>query len=91
MSKVERAKTPTRASASGAVSEAEGDQCHATSGAHLRELLRGNHRYVFTLIQKFRLDAKTAAAPSPSESKTTSTETKSSAATTPAKPAATGS
>jgi type I restriction enzyme R subunit len=40
--------------ASGAVSEAEGDQCHATSGAHLRELLRGNHRYVFTLVQKFQ-------------------------------------
>jgi len=40
--------------ASGAVSEAEGDECHATSGAHLRELLRGNHRYVFTLIQKFQ-------------------------------------
>ncbi len=27
--------------ATGAVSEAEGDQCHAASGAHLRELLRG--------------------------------------------------
>jgi type I restriction enzyme, R subunit len=40
--------------ATGAVSEAEGDQCHAGSGAHLRELLRGNHRYVFTLIQKFQ-------------------------------------
>jgi type I restriction enzyme R subunit len=40
--------------ATGAVSEAEGDQCHATSGAHLRELLRGNHRYVFTLIHKFQ-------------------------------------
>jgi len=38
----------------GAVSEAEGDQCHAGSGAHLRELLRGNHRYVFTLIHKFQ-------------------------------------
>ncbi len=37
----------------GAVSEAEGDPCHATSGAHLRELLRGNHRYVFTLVHKF--------------------------------------
>jgi type I restriction enzyme R subunit len=37
-----------------AVSEGEGDQCHATSGEHLRELLRGNHRYVFTLIQKFQ-------------------------------------
>ncbi|MBL7983184.1 MAG: type I restriction endonuclease subunit R [Flavobacteriales bacterium] len=37
----------------GAVSEAESKECQATSGAHLRELLRGNHRYVFTLIQKF--------------------------------------
>ncbi len=37
-----------------AVSEAEGDACHAFSGAHLRELLRGNHRYVFTLIHKFQ-------------------------------------
>jgi type I restriction enzyme, R subunit len=40
--------------ATGAVSETEGDQCHAASGAQLRELLRGNHRYVFTLIQKFQ-------------------------------------
>jgi type I restriction enzyme, R subunit len=38
----------------GAVSDAEGDQCHAVSGAHLRELLAGNHRYVFTLIHKFQ-------------------------------------
>ena len=38
----------------GAVSQAEGDQCHARSGAHLQALLRGNHRYVFTLIQKFQ-------------------------------------
>jgi type I restriction enzyme, R subunit len=38
----------------GAVSQAEGDECHASSGEHLRELLRGNHRYVFTLIQKFQ-------------------------------------
>ncbi|MDX9859229.1 MAG: type I restriction endonuclease subunit R [candidate division Zixibacteria bacterium] len=38
----------------GAVSETEGDQCHAESGAHLRELLRGNHRYVFTLVHKFQ-------------------------------------
>jgi len=38
----------------GAVSQAEGDQCHAASGAHLRELLHGNHRYVFTLIHKFQ-------------------------------------
>jgi type I restriction enzyme R subunit len=30
------------------------DEVRATSGAHLRELLRGNERYVFTLIQKFR-------------------------------------
>jgi type I restriction enzyme R subunit len=40
--------------ACGAVSDAEGDQCHAASGAHLRDLLRGNHRYVFTLIHKFQ-------------------------------------
>ncbi len=40
--------------ACGAVSEAEGDECHASSSAHLRELLRGNHRYVFTLIHKFQ-------------------------------------
>lgn len=40
--------------ATGAVSEAEGDECHAASGAHLRELLRGNHRYVFTLVHKFQ-------------------------------------
>ena len=37
------------------VSPAEGDQCHAGSGAQLAALLRGNHRYVFTLIQKFRV------------------------------------
>jgi len=40
--------------ACGAVSQAEGDECHAESSAHLRDLLRGNHRYVFTLIQKFQ-------------------------------------
>lgn len=44
--------------ACGAVSEAEGDECHAQSGAQLRELLRGNHRYVFTLIQKFQTPEK---------------------------------
>ena len=38
----------------GAVGDAEGDLCHATSGANLRELLRGNHRYVFTLVHKFQ-------------------------------------
>jgi type I restriction enzyme R subunit len=38
----------------GAVSHAEGDECHATSGVHLRELLRGNHRYIFTLVHKFQ-------------------------------------
>jgi type I restriction enzyme R subunit len=37
-----------------AVSKTEGDECHAESGDHLRKLLRGNHRYVFTLIQKFQ-------------------------------------
>ncbi len=40
--------------AASAVSESEGDKCHANSGAHLRTLLRGNHRYVFTLIHKFQ-------------------------------------
>jgi len=40
--------------ATGAVSEGEADLCHAQSGANLRELLRGNHRYVFTLVQKFQ-------------------------------------
>jgi type I restriction enzyme R subunit len=40
--------------AAGAVSEAEGERCHANSGSHLRELLRGNHRYVFTLVHKFQ-------------------------------------
>ncbi|MBF0609527.1 MAG: type I restriction endonuclease subunit R [Magnetococcales bacterium] len=40
--------------ATAAVSETEGDQCHASSGIHLRELLRGNHRYVFTLVHKFQ-------------------------------------
>src|SRR5205823_9456467 len=40
--------------ATGAVSEHEGNECHAQSGAELRELLRGNHRYVFTLIHKFQ-------------------------------------
>ncbi|MEW6487769.1 MAG: type I restriction endonuclease subunit R [Thermodesulfobacteriota bacterium] len=40
--------------ACGAVSEADAAECHAASGAHLRDLLRGNHRYVFTLIHKFQ-------------------------------------
>ncbi|HEX7652226.1 MAG TPA: HsdR family type I site-specific deoxyribonuclease, partial [Verrucomicrobiae bacterium] len=38
--------------ACGAITDAQ--DCHASSGAHLRELLRGNHRYVFTLIHKFQ-------------------------------------
>lgn len=29
---------------------------HAETSAHLRELLRADHRYVFTLIHKFRVD-----------------------------------
>jgi len=36
---------------------AEGAQVHAQSTQHLRELLAADHRYVFTLIHKFRLDA----------------------------------
>ncbi len=31
---------------------------HATSTAHLRELLAADHRYVFTLIHKFRIDTR---------------------------------
>jgi type I restriction enzyme R subunit len=38
----------------GAISETDAKTCHATSGAHLRDLLRGNHRCVFTLIHKFQ-------------------------------------
>lgn len=38
----------------GAVSEADSKSCHAGSGAHLRQLLTENHRYVFTLIHKFQ-------------------------------------
>lgn len=38
----------------GAVTEAESKNSHASSGAHLRELLSGNHRYVFTLVHKFQ-------------------------------------
>ncbi|MBI4676606.1 MAG: type I restriction endonuclease subunit R [Elusimicrobia bacterium] len=40
--------------ATGAVSDKESKACHAESGEHLRKLLRGNHRYVFTLIHKFQ-------------------------------------
>jgi len=40
--------------ATGAVSQQESQVCHAGSGAELRDLLRGNHRYVFTLIHKFQ-------------------------------------
>ncbi len=38
--------------ACGAVEDATA--CHASSGAHLRQLLRENHRYVFSLIHKFQ-------------------------------------
>jgi len=37
--------------ATGAV---QGVETHATSGAHLKQLLTQDHRYVFTLIQKFQ-------------------------------------
>ena len=39
----------------GAVHEPE-ETVRADSGAHLRELLAQDHRYLFSLIQKFRLD-----------------------------------
>jgi type I restriction enzyme R subunit len=42
----------------GAVTEPPGGESgpEATSGAHLQDLLRGDHRYAFTLIQKFRTE-----------------------------------
>ncbi len=40
--------------AAGAVDEA--DDAHAESAAHLKQLLAGNSRYVFTLIHKFRTE-----------------------------------
>ena len=43
--------------ASGAITEAE---AHAEDGEHLKMLLRENHRYVFTLIQKFRTEGGAA-------------------------------
>jgi type I restriction enzyme R subunit len=39
--------------ATGAISEAE---AQAASGEHLKQLLQEDHRYVFTLIQKFRTE-----------------------------------
>ncbi len=39
--------------AAGVVGEKE---THAKSGAHLRELLKEDHRYIFTIIHKFRTD-----------------------------------
>jgi type I restriction enzyme R subunit len=39
----------------GAVTEAE-ERARAQSGAHLKELLQEDHRYLFTLIQKFRTE-----------------------------------
>jgi len=39
----------------GAVTEAE-ERVRAQSGAHLKDLLREDHRYLFTLIQKFRTE-----------------------------------
>ena len=44
--------------AAGAVTRSRGASAR-DSGAHLRELLRENHRYVFTLIHKFRTAGET--------------------------------
>jgi len=38
---------------------AASELCQATSASHLRDLLREDHRYVFTLIHKFRTDPGT--------------------------------
>ena len=43
----------------GAVTEPEA-LVHAENGEHLKQLLRENHRYVFTLIQKFRTEGGAA-------------------------------
>jgi len=49
----------------GAVGKQE--RVQASSGQHLQQLLRSDHRYVFTLIQKFRSDTKGAPYPVLSE------------------------
>jgi len=46
----------------------DANACHATSGAHRKELLGGNHRYVFTLIHKFQPERPRAETPSPDPS-----------------------
>jgi type I restriction enzyme R subunit len=38
---------------------AAAEQCQAASASHLRQLLREDHRYVFTLIHKFRTEPGT--------------------------------
>ena len=38
---------------------------HASSSTHLRELLAADHRYVFTLIHKFRMDRQAGEASMP--------------------------
>ena len=50
----------------GVVTEPE-EAVRASSGEHLKQLLRDDHRYVFTLIQKFRTtgDERAAGAPYP--------------------------
>lgn len=48
----------------GAVTEPE-QAVHAQSGAHLRQLLRENHRNLFTLIQKFTMPGDAGDAPFP--------------------------
>ncbi len=42
----------------GVVTEPE-EAVRASSGEHLKQLLRDDHRYVFTLIQKFRTRSRT--------------------------------
>src|SRR5579883_3451970 len=43
----------------GAVTEPE-EEVRASSGEHLKTLLQENHRYIFTMIQKFRTEKGTA-------------------------------
>jgi hypothetical protein len=56
--------------ACGAITETE---AQATSGEHLKRLLTENHRYVFTLIRKFRTASRSRTRPpSPCFTKTAS-------------------
>ena len=71
---------------SGAVTK-DATSARRDSGAHLRELLRGNQRYVFTLIHKFRTERGRDAIPcSPTAPTSSSSPTRRTAASTTRSP-----